>query len=55
LTRFFDVFEQKVASVESEDEEWTEKFGAEAQRVIRKCVDDNVEHYEYLKKFAIQL
>jgi hypothetical protein len=35
--------------------EWTEKFGSEAAQVIKKAVDDNVEHYEYLKQFALQV
>jgi hypothetical protein len=35
--------------------EWTEKFGAEGAKVIKKTVDDNVEDYEYLKQFALQV
>lgn len=37
-----------------ENQEWTDKFGAEAQKVIRKTVDENIPHYEYLKQFAIK-
>ncbi|KAF4974902.1 hypothetical protein FZEAL_8232 [Fusarium zealandicum] len=43
----------QTTTTESEDKEWTTKFGAEAQKVIRKTVDDNVAHYEYLKQFAL--
>jgi hypothetical protein len=46
---------QKTSTTESEDKEWTAKYGAEAQKVIRKTVEDNVAHYEYLKQFALGL
>ncbi|KAI8932699.1 hypothetical protein NX059_010191 [Plenodomus lindquistii] len=36
-------------------EEWTEKYGEEAAKVIRDTVAENVEHYEYLKQFAIKV
>ncbi|PVI04767.1 hypothetical protein DM02DRAFT_611148 [Periconia macrospinosa] len=42
----------------SEDEllkEWTEKYGAEGAKIINDSVKENVEHYEYLKQFAIKL
>ncbi|KAM0349382.1 hypothetical protein ACHAPU_003791 [Fusarium lateritium] len=42
-------------TVESEDKEWTAKYGAEAQKVIRKTVEDNVADYEYLKQFALPI
>ncbi|RFN47945.1 hypothetical protein FIE12Z_7806 [Fusarium flagelliforme] len=42
-------------TTESEDKEWTAKFGPEAQKVIRKTVEDNVADYEYLKQFALQI
>jgi len=35
--------------------EWTEKYGAEAAKVIQKTVAENVEHYEYLRQFAIKV
>ncbi|OAL56223.1 hypothetical protein IQ07DRAFT_1090 [Pyrenochaeta sp. DS3sAY3a] len=35
--------------------EWTEKYGEEGAKVIRDTVAANVEHYEYLKQFAIKL
>lgn len=35
--------------------EWTEKYGKESADVIKQTVADNVETYEYLKKFAIPL
>ncbi|CAI6336375.1 unnamed protein product [Periconia digitata] len=42
----------------SEDElfkEWTEKYGEEGAKIISDCVKENVEHYEYLKQFAIKV
>ena len=36
-------------------EEWTEKYGKEAAVVIRDTVAENVEHYEYLKQFAMKV
>ncbi|KAG8354191.1 hypothetical protein FVEN_g7928 [Fusarium venenatum] len=42
-------------TVENEDKEWTAKFGPEAQKVIRKTVEDNIADYEYLKQFALQI
>ncbi|KAF1830441.1 hypothetical protein BDW02DRAFT_573029 [Decorospora gaudefroyi] len=36
-------------------EEWTRKFGEEGAKVIRDTVAENVEHYEYLKQFAIKV
>ncbi|KAJ4858395.1 P-loop containing nucleoside triphosphate hydrolase protein [Trichoderma sp. SZMC 28015] len=44
---------QKTSTVESENKEWAEKYGPEAQKVIRQTVDDNIPHYEYLKQFCI--
>jgi hypothetical protein len=35
--------------------EWTEKYGEEGAKTIRDTVAANVEHYEYLKQFAIKL
>ena len=35
--------------------EWTDKFGAEAADVIKRTVEANVPHYEYLKKFALKV
>lgn len=35
--------------------EWTEKYGKEGAEVIRDTVAANVEHYEYLKQFAIKV
>jgi len=43
---------QKTSTVESENAEWTDKFGAEAAKVIRATVDANIPHYEYLKQFV---
>jgi hypothetical protein len=41
--------------VESEDEEWREKYGEEAAKVIRECVNANIQDYEYLKSFTIRV
>ncbi|KAL4896843.1 hypothetical protein BDV59DRAFT_209385 [Aspergillus ambiguus] len=37
------------------DDEWCEKYGAEAARLIRKTVDDNMADYLYLKQFAMRV
>lgn len=44
---------QKCQTVESENEEWTQKYGPEAQKIIRATVDANIPYYEYLKQFAL--
>ncbi|CAI4219533.1 unnamed protein product [Parascedosporium putredinis] len=46
---------QKSCTSESEDEEWKQKYGEDAQRVIRKTVEDNIADYEYLKQFALKI
>ncbi|PKS12954.1 hypothetical protein jhhlp_000295 [Lomentospora prolificans] len=46
---------QKTCTPESEDEEWKQKYGEEAQKVIRKTVEDNVADFEYLKQFALKI
>ncbi|KAM5358709.1 hypothetical protein ACJZ2D_015052 [Fusarium nematophilum] len=43
----------QTSTTESEDKEWTTKWGPEAQKLIRKTVEDNVARYEYLKQFAL--
>lgn len=45
---------QKISTVESEDAEWTKKYGSEAQKIIRQTVNDNIPYYEYLKQFTIK-
>ncbi|KAK0629740.1 P-loop containing nucleoside triphosphate hydrolase protein [Bombardia bombarda] len=45
----------KNPSIKEEDQEWREKFGEEAQKVIRDCVNANIADYEYLKSFAIKV
>jgi len=37
------------------DAEWKEKYGEEGAKVIRKTVDENMEHYLYLKQFALRV
>ncbi|KAI1807956.1 P-loop containing nucleoside triphosphate hydrolase protein [Daldinia bambusicola] len=44
----------KTVTEESENEEWRQKFGTEAQETIRACVDENIPHYDYLKSFAMK-
>ncbi|KAL8349601.1 hypothetical protein RB598_005118 [Gaeumannomyces tritici] len=45
----------KSATTESDNKEWLEKYGEKGQKIIRDCVDANVEHYEYLKSFALKV
>ena len=40
---------------EQEDAEWKEKYGEDGAKFIRETVDENVEHYEYLRQFAIKV
>jgi hypothetical protein len=49
------VSEKKEVTVESENQEWVNKYGVEAQKVIRATVDANIPHYEYLKQFCIRV
>ena len=35
--------------------DWVKIYGQEAADVIKKCVDDNVKTYEYLKQYAIKV
>jgi hypothetical protein len=48
---------QKKTPKSNEDlfQEWTEKYGEEGAKVIRDTVASNIEHYEYLKQFAIKV
>jgi hypothetical protein len=46
---------KKTKTIETENEEWREKYGAEAARIIRECVNANIPDYEYLKSFAIKV
>ncbi|KAM4055281.1 sulfotransferase family protein [Hirsutella rhossiliensis] len=46
---------QKTSTVESENQEWADKYGPEAQKLIRQVVDDNIPHYEYLKQFCMRI
>jgi hypothetical protein len=36
-------------------EEWKEKYGEKGAEIIRQTVVENVEHYEYLKQFAVKV
>ncbi|RDW71273.1 hypothetical protein BP6252_07836 [Coleophoma cylindrospora] len=46
---------KKVKTVEEENEEWKAKYGEEAQKCIRACVDANIPDYEHLKRFALKV
>ena len=46
---------KKIATPETENEQWREKFGDDASKLIRKLVDENIPHYEYLKQFAVKV
>lgn len=46
---------KKAKTVEVENNEWIEKYGENAARIIRETVDANIADYEYLKSFAIKL
>ncbi|KAM0456073.1 hypothetical protein ACHAPV_007623 [Trichoderma viride] len=46
---------QKTSTAESENKEWLDKYGPEAQKLIRQTVDENIPHYEYLKQFCISV
>ncbi|OAQ95105.1 dynamin family protein [Purpureocillium lilacinum] len=46
---------QKTSTVESENKEWTDKYGPEAQKLIRELVDANIPHYDYLKQFCLKV
>ncbi|KAL8919073.1 MAG: hypothetical protein Q9208_006957 [Pyrenodesmia sp. 3 TL-2023] len=37
-----------------EDEAWTREYGDEGAGIIRRAVDANIPHYEYLKQFALK-
>jgi hypothetical protein len=57
LTAFNSANERQKKSAKSEeqwDQEWVEKYGPEAAKMIRKTVDDNMADYHYLKQFAIK-
>ncbi|KAI4107282.1 MAG: hypothetical protein LQ339_002680 [Xanthoria mediterranea] len=42
-------------SADEQDREWRDKFGIEGAKVIRETVDANVEHYLYLRQFALRI
>ncbi|KAI8943960.1 hypothetical protein F4801DRAFT_585969 [Xylaria longipes] len=44
----------RLTSLESDVASWTERYGEAGCAVIRKNVADNMEHYLYLKQFAIK-
>jgi len=46
---------KKTKTVETENAEWSKKYGPEGAKVIRETVDKNIPDYEYLKSFAIKV
>jgi hypothetical protein len=46
---------RKEPTVEEENACWREKYGDEMQKLIRQYVDENIPHYEHMKKFAFNL
>ena len=36
-------------------EEWTQQYGEHGATLIRDTVAQNVDHYEYLKQFALKV
>jgi hypothetical protein len=46
---------KKAKTVETEDQEWREKYGEEAAKIIRETVNANIPDYAYLKSFAIKV
>ena len=46
---------KKVKTEDLEIQEWREKYGDEAARIIRETVNANIPDYEYLKSFAIKV
>ncbi len=51
----FEGKKKKHKSVEEEDAEWLEKFGAKGAKAIRETVNKNVEDYEYMKQFCLKV
>ncbi|MCJ1352880.1 MAG: hypothetical protein MMC33_002864 [Icmadophila ericetorum] len=45
---------KRSSSDHDDDAQWRQRFGEKAARVIRETVDANMEHYEYLKQFALK-
>lgn len=46
---------QKTPTVEAENKEWEERYGADGQKKIRRCVDENIPLYEHLKQYCIKV
>ncbi|KAK5357964.1 hypothetical protein LTS13_011077 [Exophiala xenobiotica] len=46
---------KKAAKTEAQwDAEWKEKYGEKGAKIIRDTVDNNMEHYHYLKQFVLK-
>ncbi|CAG8960482.1 hypothetical protein HYFRA_00008201 [Hymenoscyphus fraxineus] len=46
---------KKDKPVDTENEEWKQKYGEAGQKIIRETVDANLADYEYLKSFAVKV
>jgi hypothetical protein len=55
LLTFLTTQKKKTKTEPEWDAEWKEKYGEEAAKVIRETVDRNMEHYRYMKRFAIEI
>lgn len=45
----------KILTEEEEDAQWKGKYGEKAAKMIRECVNANVEDYEYLRQCAMKV
>jgi hypothetical protein len=48
LTDLWHHKKKKATTAETEDQEWLEKYGEKAQKIIRECINSNIPDYEYL-------
>lgn len=44
--------ELRSSTIESENAQWEAEYGPEAQKLIRRVVDDNTPYYDHLKSFC---
>lgn len=50
----FCLLQKRTKSDEQYYDEWVEKYGKDGAEIIKKAVDENVEHYEYLRQFCVK-
>ena len=54
--RWLTITQKKAQTTDEQDDtSWKKKYGEESAKIIRETVDENIEHYEYLKQFAIKV